>query len=67
MILQSILTFTMVSKGGRSVTLVTNTAEGALRVPALPITAEVTVLAFINIYEQESKKKLRSGALKVSF
>ena len=57
----------MISKGGRSVTMVTDTAEGALCVSALPITAEMTVLAFIDIYEQENEKKLRSGALKVIF
>ena len=48
----------MVPKGGCSVTLVTNTAEGALCIPALPIRAEMMVLAFIDVYEQESKKTL---------
>ena len=57
----------MVSKGGCSVTVVTNTEEGALRVPALPVTAEMMVLAFINICEQEGKRKLKSGALKGRF
>lgn len=57
----------MISKGGCSVTVVTNAAEGTLCVPALPITAEMMVLAFINICEQESKRKLRSGALKGRF
>lgn len=42
--------FAVISKGGRSVTMVTDTAEGALCVSALPITAEMTVLAFIDIF-----------------
>lgn len=50
----------MVPKGGCSVTLVTRAAEGALRVPALPVGAEVLVLAFIDIYEQGRKKQLET-------
>lgn len=55
----------MVPKGGCSVTLITNTAEGALCVPALPISAKMLVLAFINIYKQERKSNCRNGALKI--
>lgn len=42
--------FTVVPEGGCSVSLVTDTEEGALRVPALPVGAEVLVLAFIDIF-----------------
>lgn len=41
---------TVVSKYRCSVTLVAHTLEGALCVPALPVRAEVMVLAFINIF-----------------
>lgn len=40
----------VVSKHRCSVTLVAQTLEGALCVPALPVRAEVTVLAFVNIF-----------------
>ena len=56
--IKTILTFTVVPKGRCSVTSVTDTEKRALCVPALSITAEMVVLTFINIYEQESKKKL---------
>lgn len=54
------LTLTVVSKHRRSVTLVAHTLEGALCVPALPMRAEVMVLAFVNICEQNSTEKLES-------
>lgn len=42
--------FAVVPEGGRPVTLVTDTAEGALRVPALPVGAEVLVLALVDVF-----------------
>lgn len=40
----------MVPEGGRAVALVTHAAEGALRVPALPVGAEVLVPALVDIF-----------------
>lgn len=42
--------FAVVPEGGCSVALVTDTEEGALRVPALPVGAEVLVLALVDIF-----------------
>lgn len=42
--------FTVVPQRRRSVTLVAHTLEGALCVPALPMRAEMMVLAFVNIF-----------------
>ena len=64
------LTLTVVSKYRCSVTLVAHTLEGALCVPALPVRAEVMVLAFINICEKNSTEEpiicLRIGTVVVS-
>lgn len=54
---QEMLTLTVVSKHGRSVTLVAHALEGALCVPALPVRAEVTVLTFVNICERNSTEE----------
>lgn len=51
------LTLAVVSKHRCSVTLVAQALEGALCIPALPVRAEVTVLAFVNICEQKSTEK----------
>lgn len=61
----AMLTFTMVPKGGCPVTLVAHTAEGALCVSALAVSAEVLVLALVDICKQERKRNRRNGALEI--
>lgn len=55
----TVLTFTVVSKCRCSIAVVTHALEGALCVPALAMSAEMVVLAFINICEQDSTKECR--------